>query len=803
MQAPRRDRPVLVAAVSDSSFFLDTVESALAALGRQVRVGGAAVTPSPPGDSWPDVCHELTESASAFLDDNLSPETGIEVIEAPRLEELEARLARVVPPPEEAREEGRRPWTSGPTVLFLVEATRTVRGADPEERLDRVQEVVRGIRDRLGVSVSPYSVVVYDKLGVDRVYARTVGNARETPAEQWVLAAETICSFTDLVQARHVNPKAMVTESDPPATMAAALTGFLTAQAGTAWALHFFTGSIVSKLIQDAASIARASGNPVLRGPSEHSLACGALARWQLYDAPYLIVVTAGMVDELRGTLANLRDSQSRGFIVFGETEPGTWQPFQGTVHDHENGKAVLDAYGVPCFHLTDPDRIDEDLASAFAAYHERRGPVVLLASPSVLRHTGGEVHLPAGREVSTPTVDEDTVDTVADILNNQQSVIVCQCGKLDEEERELVYDLAARTGIALVDSLARPGTVARYHRGGIVDEFLGTMSVYGCSTSVWRLLHPDGRLLPYDEHALFFLKSKVPDLSTPFSDKALHDEVRVVQLTDTPGHVSPFTDVAVTERLSSFLRRLSERINPDPHVLRHRAAAAERARRAEGDPLARVPSIPMSHEHFFTRLRSVIGDLVERQGYSYTGFYDVGRGGISAVRNLPRTGPGFSGWYGRALMGDALLAIPTVALSGPENILGFIGDGAARLVPSFLPSLAQQLRFESGRITANVSIFFLLNGAFSIIRSYRELQHAATADAQMSLLSFVEPPWQQVWGGTTIRHEAIRTVDADVLSHALTEPATVNLFSVHLAHDNEGDDIMPRSRSNWRMRTR
>ncbi|MEU3274235.1 hypothetical protein ABZ639_25625 [Saccharomonospora sp. NPDC006951] len=803
MQAPRRDRPVLVAAVSDSSLFLGTVEAALATLGRQVRAGDAVVRPCTADDSWPDVYRELADSARVFLDDNLSEETDIEVVQALCLEELEARLGRAVPPAEEAREPGRRPWTSGPTVLFLVEATRTVPGLDADERLDRVQETVRGIRDRLGVSISPYSVVVYDEIGEDRVYARTVGNARKTPVEQWVLAAETICSFTDLVQARHVNPKATVTESDPPATMAVALTRFLTEQAGSTWALHFFTGSIVSKLIQDAASIARTNGNPVLRGPSEHSLACGALARWQLYDAPYLIVVTAGMVDELRGTLANLRDSQSRGFIVFGETEPGTWQPFQGTIHDHENGKAVFDAYGVPSFHLTDPDRIDEDLAAAFAAYHERRGPVVLMASPSVLRHTGGEIDIPAERVVASPSVDEDTVDTVADILNNQQSVIVCQCGKLDDEERELVYDLAARTGIALVDSLARPGTVARYHGGEVVDEFLGTMSVYGCSTSVWRLLHPDGHLLPYDEHALFFFKSRVPDLSTPFSDKALHDEVRVVQLTDTPSHVSPFTDVAITERLSSFLRRLSGRIDPDPHVLRHRAAATERARRAEGDPLARVPSIPMSHEHFFTRLRSVIGDLVERKGYSYMGFYDVGRGGISAVRNLPRTGPGFSGWYGRALMGDALLAIPSVALSGSNNILGFIGDGAARLVPSFLPSLAQQLRFESGRITANVSIFFLLNGAFSIIRSYRELQHAATADAQMSLLSFVEPPWQQVWGSTTIQHQGITTVDEEALSRALVKPATVNLFSVHLAHDNEGDDIMPRSRSNWRMRTR
>ena len=120
--------------------------------------------------------------------------------------------------------------------------------------------------------------------------------------------------------------------------------------------------------------------------------------------------------------------------------------------------------------------------------------------------------------------------------------------------------------------------------------------------------------------------------------------------------------------------------------------------------------------------------------------------------------------------------------------------------MPSVLPSLAQQLRYESGRVDGNVTIFTLLNGGFSIIRSYRELQHATTADAQMSLLTQVEGGWKQQWGGTTVTHERLTTMNAERMRQRLLAPATVNLVSVYLAHENEGDSVMPASRKNWRM---
>lgn len=794
------DRPTLfVVTVSRDSAFGTTVTTALAGLAtgeRRIQWHGQGDVFCSAG--WPGVCSTLSERARTFLD-NALPRATIQLINGVRLDQVAQELRRHLAPSPELPP-GPRSWRSGTTVLFVIDAATAVPGPDVDSRLDATTEILHRLQEEFGVGVSPYSAVVYDDLDQERVYSRTQFTVRKTPDQDWVLAAESVTALTDMVQARYTNARAMLPETEATATIATTLTEFLTAQAGQAWGLHFLTGSIISKLIQDATVIARRAGNPVLRGPSEHSLACGALARWQLHSAPFLLVVTAGMANEFKGTLANLRDSRARGFIVIGENEPHTWQPFQGTMHEHEDSRSVFDALGVRCFYLTDPNRLGQDLGAAFRAYHSQRGPVVLLLSPAVLRHTGAIESPKVTPVIARSQVDEDTVDTVAALLNHEPVSILWQCGKLDDAEGDLVHDLARRAGVALVDSLGRPGTVARYRKGRVVDEYLGTMSLYGCSSEVWSLLHPNGRPLAPSEHALFFLKSRIQDLATPFSEKALHDGARVVQVTDTASHIAPFTDIPVVEELQSFLRRLAARLDPDDDVVHGRREAIARARRAPRDPLAQVPSIPMSHKYFFTKLNEVLANLIVDHGYDYTGCYDVGRGGISAVRNLVRTRPGFSGWYGRALMGDALLAIPSLALSQSGNLLAFIGDGAANLVPSILPTLAQQLRYESGHLEGNVSIFFLLNGGFSIIRSYRELQHAATADAQMSLLTPVASPWQQTWGDVTITHERVTTVDQEHLAKRLLEPATVNLFSVYIAHDNEGDDIMPLSRKNWRL---
>lgn len=704
MSTTEDQHTLVVATVSSNPSFRITVARALAGLASKTRtVRGNDVRVGVPPTAWPDVCTTLSSRARIFLDDAL-PQATIEVVATARLGQLNERLHEhlVI---QSSRPTGSQPWTAGATVLFLVDATTAVPGPDADSRLDATINTLQAAQRAFGFGLSAYSAIVYDDVDHERVYSRTLCTARKIPDEEWVLGAETVQVFTDLVQARYTNARAILPETEPPAALATELTRFLADQAGATWGLHFFTGSIIAKLIQDATLIARRQGNPVLRGPNEHSLACGALARWQLHDAPFLLIATSGMANELKGTLANLRDSQSKGFIVFGENEPGWWQPFQGTMHDHEDSRSVFEAYGLQCYYLTDPDRLVDDLTEVFRAYHRRRGPVVLLAAPSVLRHTGNARVPPIETTATRPQVGEDMIDAVANLLNRGPNSILWQCGKLDDIERNLVYDLADRAGIALVDSLGRPGTVTRYRDGRQIAEYLGTMSLYGCSPEVWRFLHPSGRLLPRSEYALFFLKSRIPDLATPVAEKVLHEAARVVQVTDTASHLAPFTDLPVVEELQSFLERLTPRVHPDDGIVRARRDAIARAHQATRDPLAQVPSVPMSHQYFFAKLNEVLTSLIVDHGYDYTGFYDVGRGGVSAIRNLPRTRAGFSGWYGRALMGDAFLAIPSVALSNPGNILGFIGDGAANLVPSIIPTLAQQLRYEAGRVEGNVSI--------------------------------------------------------------------------------------------------
>src|SRR6185436_586292 len=106
------------------------------------------------------------------------------------------------------------------------------------------------------------------------------------------------------------------------------------------------------------------------------------------------------------------------------------------------------------------------------------------------------------------------------------------------------------------------------------------------------------------------------------------------------------------------------------------RAAAAPAA-----DLVSALPSRPMSPNYFFRELGALFDRMIVEDGYTYTGVYDVGRCAVSAVRSVPRTQPGFSGWYGRALMGDAPAAIPTLAITEPGHVVAFVGDGARSII--------------------------------------------------------------------------------------------------------------------------
>jgi len=423
---------------------------------------------------------------------------------------------------------------------------------------------------------------------------------------------------------------------------------------------------------------------------------------------------------------------------------------------------------------------------------------VVLLATPEVLDATGPpEVDQPA--PVSRPArVSESTLEPVLRILNRERATLLWQCGQLTGDEADLVHELAGRTGAALADSLARPGTVSRYRDGRVVEEYLGTLGLYGYSARVHEYLHRDGRLKPRDEQCLFFLKSRIGEIATPFSERALDRALRVVQVTDDPGHRAPFADHPVIADLAGFLRAVRERLDVDPELRRWRQAAIRSTRDSASDVVGELPLRPMTANYFFRRLGGVLDRLITSAGYTYTGVFDVGRGGLSAVRNLPRTGPGFSGWYGRALMGDALQAIPALALTRPGNLLGFIGDGAAGLVPDILPTLVQQVCVAGARLAGNLSVFRLIDGGHSLIRTYREARQASPAGYQAALLSLVDGDWRRSYGPLEVVHRRLLDVDPVTLGYELQDPGTVNLYSVILTHNNEGDGLSLLASLGW-----
>ncbi|WP_053161292.1 hypothetical protein [Streptomyces caatingaensis] len=794
MEGPPR---FVVVSIGKRSSFHASVRQALTDLtagsGRTLRhrsAGGSPPGGTTTGRPGQPAYRDLLSRARRFLDQAL-PRADVLMVTA----DTPARAARA------ARS---RPAGPGVPPLVLVDAAGAGLGGAPLD--PRPPGTADALTARLSGAppdaLSTGNVAVYAEGPPAAVRVAQPYEVLRLPDEPWVLTADVLRRFTDHVQLHHGAAALRTASRTGPPALAAALHGFLAEQAGSRWGLHYYTGSVVSGLISELERLAGASGNPVLRGPSEHSLACGALARWQLDEAPFLIVVTSGMVDEFRGTLANLRQAGARGFVVCADSARNAWFPFQGTVHAAEDSRAVLAARGIRHVYLEGPDGLAEGLAAARAAYLADEGPVVVLATPEALAATAPPAAPPTTAAPppprAAPTVREDQLAPVVDLVNTGPDRLLWQCGRLDAEESALVHEIAARAGAGLADSLARPGTVAAYRDGRRVEEYLGSLGLYGYAARVHAFLHDGGRLRPRDEQCLFLLKSRAGEVSTPFSPRALARGLRIVQVTREAAHLAPFTDHPVHAEALPFLRALRERLDVDPALLARRRAALERTRESADDAVHALPVQPMSANYFFHRVREVLERLITEEGYTYTGVYDVGRGGLSAIRNLPRTGPGFSGWYGRALMGDALQAVPAVALTRDDNVLAFVGDGASALVPDIVPTLVQQVCLYGRRLRRNVTVFRLIDGGHSVIRSYHEGRSGSGLSRQNQVLHLLDPEWTKDFGDLTVRHRHLADVPPERLRDWLTRPATVTLCSVLLSHNNEGDGLSLLSSMGW-----
>jgi thiamine pyrophosphate-dependent acetolactate synthase large subunit-like protein len=683
------------------------------------------------------------------------------------------------------------------TLLVLDHHDYRYCATSPDDLNEELAKLALTLGDSVEFEPGPSTVQVYTTPDVGCYYSVEHFTPRWMPAQAWVVTADVACAFVDSVQL-HCN--ARLRRAMKPSTIANAIADFLTAQAGSDWGLSYYTGSGVATFIDDLEQRAIRNGNPIVRGPSEHSLACSALARWTLDGAPFAIVLTTGMHEEFRGTLANHIAVRTKGFIICCDSRPDQWHPFQGTIHRTQDSRASLLARGLPVIYIGRSNEIARGLAEAFAAYSADRGPVMVIAPRDVLQATVDLGQLPKAAERGTPraeVVRSAEVEQLSTLLNSAPRRLLCQVGPLSNGGRDLLYTLARKAGIGLADSVTQPGTVSRHHNGHTVDEYLGTLSMYGYSARVYEYLFSDGVLRPADEQSMMFIGTQIPEIDTPFSDTALR-QLAPIQITAWEIDKAPFSGLSIVGDVEGVLRALHERLDVDPEVLAYRRAAIASTRDSDGDVIGLLPVLPMTTNYFFRRLRGVLDHLIRQEDYRYVGVYDIGRSGLSAVNSLPRTGPGISGWFGRGLMGDGLMALPGILTRRDINVISFTGDGAAAMTPDIVPTLVQQIAADHSALQRNLSIFRFVNGSHSVIRTYREGVQPCAVSGQTGVLSITPEDYQHQFGSLKVRHRRVVRFDDVPFAEQLTQRETINLYSVITGHNNEGDGLSKLSSLGW-----
>ncbi|WP_163833139.1 thiamine pyrophosphate-dependent enzyme [Spartinivicinus ruber] len=624
------------------------------------------------------------------------------------------------------------------------------------------------------------------------------------PTERPILQTELICLWMDFFEMSYANRRVKpVIKGVHDNMLGEQLVNLLSSRAGFNWLFFYFTGSIVSSLINYIESFTSQNDIPTLRGPSEHSLACGAMANWQLYQKPFIIVVTSGMIDEFKGTLANLREARAKGIIVCAENRASQWFAFQGTISKDEDTRDVLTAYRIPYVYMENIDNVQKDLLTAIELYDAEQGPVVLLVTQAVLdatNHINLSFPEPADNKFTSSynSTTQANLDAVMDIINQGPEKLLWQCGPMEQDELELTLSIADRAGIALVDSLTYPGVVPKFYQGKRNPNYLGTLSIYGYTPRVYNFLHTNNKLNSTTEQCLFFLKSKLAQIATPFPEGRLERKLNIVQLTKKKEHIAPFTDYPLVMNYRSFLEYVDKHLAVADSLRTKRNRIITSLSDTPSDVINKLPKRPMSPNFFFAKLNGLIERLIIEHHYDYTGLFDVGRCGISAIRNLAKTRRGFSGWYGRALMGDALLATLGIAYTCPTNILAFIGDGAKGVVPDILPSLIENALAHPGKLKKNITIFYFLNGGHSVINTYQERILFKKTSRQMRLVNIQLPDWEENICGLKVKSQTLETFDHQMLASALLEPGRLNLFSVVVSHNNEGDGLSLATATGW-----
>lgn len=619
--------------------------------------------------------------------------------------------------------------------------------------------------------------------------------------EQWVAQADLLSQFMNYFQHTFTNRLALrrLKSSDNKIPLGDEVVKFLKARCGKNWSVGCYTGSIVSSLIKQIEEDAMEEGAHCLRGPNEHSLACGAFINWKLYKTSHLIVLTSAMLDELKGTLANMKQVGAKGFIICADTKENKWFGFQSTVGTDGDVRHTLAARNIPYVYMDSRENMKEKLEQAFSFYDSTEGPVVIIATQEVLE-TREPLPEPVKiavtrREEAGSRHDETQVQRVIDLVNKEKKHILWQCGALDKEEASMVIGIAEKAGIALCDALSAPGHVSRFVDGRRVENYLGVLGQYGTNQEVYEFLYEDGKLADKTTQTVFFLKGKIGQIDSPFSDGAHEQKLHIVQVNKNPAHIASFADVPLAMTVKKFLLALEAGLDVDADVLAMRRARIRQHNRQRDDVLSQIPSFPMTPNYFYSQLNQILERKIEREGYQYIGMYDVGHCGTLATRNLSRTGPSYSGWYGRALMGDALQATGMLAFTAHTNVLAFVGDGAKNITPDILPGLIENIQNSANEIRHNITIFFFYNNALSIINSYQERIMFKPGGRQMEVCNHPDftamQEWSRILRGVEINSIVLPEFDAERVASILDRKPSVNFVHVPLTNNNDGISIV------------
>ncbi len=633
-----------------------------------------------------------------------------------------------------------------------------------------------------------------------QIHSKTIERVLTDDPE--VLKVELLCRLMDYLDSSYFNRFALraARQKSRPAALGMALLELM-AQEHKPWILSYYTGSVVSSIIKTLEERAADFNGTSIRGPSEHALACGALANYLLFDSPFLIVVTCGMMDEFKGTLANLKQAKARGIIVCANNRAEQWHAFQGGISNDEDIRQVLAAKRIPYLCLEATSDIQAQLLKCQSLLRDAQGPVVLLVEPQLLESVQSANFSfssnlsPPPKLLSSPM--SSNIERVLDIINNQPVRLLWQCNRLSQDERAQIYEIASEAGIGLCDSLVYPGSVCELNAPK--NHFLGTLGIYGTSPKINRFLHEEEKLRPKEAQWVFFLKSKVAQVDSPFSESE-RKHLQIVQVDQDARHLSPFTDIGLSISLGQFLSAIKAGLRVNADVLAKRQAYLQEAQNGRTDILRHHAIAPLSPNYFLNELDAVISDAIENNQYRYTGVYDVGRFGMSAIRDVTKTDAGFSGWYGKALMGDAYLATLSLIFSNKVNILAFVGDGAKNMVPSIESSIIEQLT-QRINLNKNVTIFFGMNATTSLIESYQDRVRFERNSRQMQVVNALNHDREYEFSGVTFRHITLREFDSKQVKSLITAPQTVNFVNVVLSHNSEAAGISNQSYLEWQTK--